>query len=82
MHIICHCYIIISVNQLFCLVYNYRWCYIVVVGAILEPSACNLTHLGIASFLWDIDKQCRTGSDATASGPVLHCLLTECPFCK
>ena len=66
MLIICHCCIIITANQLFCLVYNYRWCYIVVEGAILEPSACILTHLSIASFLGDIDKQCRTRSDAVA----------------
>ena len=41
-----------------------------------------LTHFSLASFLWDIDNQCITRSDATecTSDQVLHCLLTECTF--
>ena len=37
----------------------------------------------LASFLWDIDKQCKTRSDAAkhaASDQVLHCLLTDVSF--
>ena len=35
-----------------------------------------LTHISIASLLWDIVNQCRPRSDA-ASGQGLHCLLSE-----
>ena len=36
-----------------------------------------LTHIGLASFLWDIDKQCRPGKTPlnAASDQCLHCLL-------
>ena len=27
-----------------------------------------LTHISLASFMWDIGKQCRTSSDATKDG--------------
>ena len=37
------------------------------------------THTSLASFLWDIGKQCRTRPDA-ASDQVLHYLLPECTF--
>ena len=33
-----------------------------------------LSRLSIAYFLWDIDKQCRTRSDAMASDQALHYL--------
>ena len=39
-----------------------------------------LTHISLASFLWDIGKQCKTRSDAAASDQILHCLLTDVPF--
>ena len=32
---------------------------------------CLLTHISLASFLWDIGKQCRPRSDAV-----------ECAFCR
>ena len=38
-----------------------------------------LTHVSLASFLWDIGKLCRPRSDDNAaSDQGLHCLLTEC----
>ena len=37
-----------------------------------------LTHISLASFLWDIGKQCKSRSDAAKQ--VLHYLLTEAPF--
>ena len=39
-------------------------------------------HISLAFFLWDIDKRCKTRSDAanTASDQVLYCLLTEVSF--
>ena len=38
--------------------------------------ALTLTHISLASYLWDIGKQCKTRSDAAD----LHCLLTEVSF--
>ena len=29
---------------------------------------CELTHISVASFLWDIGKECRPRSDAAESG--------------
>ena len=34
----------------------------------LAGPLCILTHLSLASFLWDIGKQCKTRSDATKCG--------------
>ena len=41
-----------------------------------------LTHISLASFLWDIGKQCKTISDVknSASDQVLHCRLIEVSF--
>ena len=39
-----------------------------------QLSAPMLTHINLASYFWDIDKQCRPRSDAAEQ--VLHCLLT------
>ena len=41
-----------------------------------KPEKAILTHISLASFLWDISKQCRSRSEAAECG--LHCLLTEC----
>ena len=42
----------------------------------------SLTQISLASFLWDIGKQCKTRSDAAKRGVglVLHCLLTGVSF--
>ena len=50
--------------------------------AILGIQKSKLTHISLASFLWDIGKQCKTRSDAQNAAPdqVLHCLLTEVSF--
>ena len=39
-----------------------------------------LTLISLASFLWDVGKQCKTRSDATnaASDQFIYCLLKEC----
>ena len=38
-----------------------------------------LTHISLASFLWDVDKQWKARTDAAEceSDQGLHCLLTE-----
>ena len=38
------------------------------------PIQQELTHISLASFLWDIDKQCRHRSDSDQD---LYCLRTE-----
>ena len=46
----------------------------------VEATFYGIHFHNIELFNWNIDKQCKTRPDATASDQVLHCLLTEDSF--
>ena len=68
----------------FCEVYKHsplkrQVCSLIRVLSALLSRSSKLTHISLASFLWDIGKECRPRPDAQnmASDQGLHCLLTK-----
>ena len=64
-----------------CLVMHYLECSVISSFAIIstrEKCGCFIiTDLSLASYLWDIGRQCRSDQNG-ASGQGLHCLFTDC----